>query len=58
MQEQAFQDGGSILNSVRWYMSKICNTMKNGRNPETHEVLDELAPIAPVTLTVTTQAYD
>ena len=58
MQEQTFQDGSSILNSVRWYMSKICNTMKNGRNPETHEVLDELAPIAPVTLTVTTEAYD
>ena len=57
MQEQAFQDGGNILNSVRWYMSKICNTMKNGVNPETHEVLDELAPVAPIILTVTTDGY-
>ena len=48
LQEQAFADAGALLNSVRWYHSKNANTMKNGRNPETHEVLDELKAIPPM----------
>ena len=48
LQEQAFADAGSLLNSVMWYHSQNCNTLKNGRNPETHEVLDELRPIPPM----------
>ena len=48
LQEQAFADAGRLLNSVRWYRSKNSNTMKNGRNPETHDVLDELKVIPPM----------
>ena len=48
LQEQAFEDAGRLLNSVRWYRSKNSNTMKNGRNPETHDVLDELKVIPPM----------
>ena len=29
-------EAGALLNDVRWYMSRNSNTMKNGRNPETH----------------------
>ena len=48
LQEQAFADVGQILNSVRWAHSKNSNTMKNGRNPETHEVLDERKVVPPM----------
>ncbi len=41
LQEQAFSDARSLLNDVRWSMSKNSNTMKAGRNPETHEATDE-----------------
>ena len=56
-QEQAFEDAGKLLNDVRWYVSKNSNSLKNGRNPETHEVLDELKPIAPLTVTLDALAY-
>ena len=48
LQEQAFADAGQLLNDVRLYHSMNCNTMKNGRNPETHEVIDELRVIPPL----------
>ncbi len=48
LQEQAFSDAGQLLNSVRWYRSKNCNTLKNEQNPETYEVLDELRVIPPM----------
>ena len=57
MQERAFSDAKSILNSVVWYMCRISNTMKRGINPETREVLDDLKSFDPVTLTVTTDGY-
>ena len=57
VQEQAFLDAGQLLNDVRWYMSKNSNTMKNGRNPETHEVLDELKPIDPLTIRLNPAVY-
>ena len=57
MQEQAFSDAGRLLNDVRWYMSQNSNTMKNGRNPETHEVIDELKPIDPLEVTLDGTAY-
>ena len=57
MQEQAFADAGQLLNDVRWYHSQNSNTMKNGRNPETHEVLDELKAIEPLTVTADAAAY-
>ena len=57
VQEQAFDDAGQLLNDVRWYMSKNSNTMKNGRNPETHEVIDELKPVDPLTVKLDASAY-
>ncbi len=57
VQEQAFDDAGQLLNDVRWYMSQNSNTMKNGRNPETHEVIDELKQVDPLTVTLDASAY-
>jgi len=57
MQAQAFADAGQLLNAVRWYMSQNSNTMKNGRNPETHEVLDELKEIEPLQVTLDPSVY-
>ncbi len=57
MQEQAFADAGKLLNAVRWYKSQNSNTMKNGTNPETHEILDELKPIDPLQVTLDPQVY-
>ncbi len=57
MQEQAFADAGELLNDVRWYRSHNSNTMKNGRNPETHEVIDELKPVDPMTVDLDAAAY-
>ena len=48
MQEKAFADAGVLLNDVRWARSRNSNTMKNGRNPETHEVLDEVRVLLPI----------
>ena len=48
LQDKAFSDAGQLLNDVRWYHSQNSNTMKNGRNPETHEILDSLKPIPPL----------
>ncbi len=56
-QQKAFDDAGQLLNDVRWYMSKNSNTMKNGRNPETHEVIDELKEIDPLTVSLDASAY-
>ena len=42
---------------MRWYHSQNSNTLKNGRNPETHEVLDELKAIEPLTVTADAAAY-
>ena len=57
MQNQAFSDAGQLLNDVRWYMSKNSNTMKNGRNPETNEVIDELKEIDPLIVRLDAGAY-
>ncbi len=57
LQEQAFSDAGKLLNAVRFYKSQNSNTMKNGRNPETHEVLDELKPVNPLEVTLDPEAY-
>ncbi len=57
MQTKAFEDAGTILNSVLWYLSKNSNSLKNGRNPETHEVLDERRSVAPMTLALDASAY-
>ena len=57
MQDQAFADAGQMLNDVRWYHSHNSNTMKNGINPETHEVTDELKPVPLLTVTLDATLY-
>ena len=57
MQEQAFTDAGKLLNDVMWYKAKNSNTLKNGRNPETHQILDELVVIPPLEITLDGSFY-
>ncbi len=57
VQTQAFDDAGALLNDVRWYMSRNSNTLKNGRNPETHEILDELKEIDPMEVKLDASVY-
>ncbi len=57
VQTQAYDDAGDLLNNVKWYMSHNSNTMKNGRNPETHEVIDELKEIDPMVVNLDASAY-
>lgn len=57
MQEQAFIDSGVLLNDVMWYMSENSNSMKNGKNPETHEVMDELKKIKPMKVSLNPEVY-
>ena len=38
-------------------MSKNSNTMKNGRNPETHEVIDEVKDVEPLAVTLDASPY-
>ena len=56
-QETAFEDAGTLLNEVRRYNSKNSNSMKNGRNPETHEVLDELKAIPALAIHLDASKY-
>ena len=57
MQEQAFSDARQLLNDVRWYHSHNSNTLKNGRNPETHDVTDELAEKEPLNVSLDPDPY-
>ena len=57
LQEQAFSDAGKLLNAVRFYKSQNSNTMKNSRNPDTSEVLDELKSVRPLELFLDPEAY-
>ena len=56
-QTQTFSDARQLLNDVRWYHSKNSNTLKNGRNPETHEVIDELKEIDPLEVSLSADPY-
>jgi len=38
-------------------MAMNSNTMKNGRNPETHETLDELRVLKPIEIDLDSDAY-
>lgn len=58
MQEQVFNDAGQLLNDVMWYKSYNSNTLKNGLNPETGQVIDELKAIDPMKVTLDASAYD
>lgn len=56
-QENAFKDAKQILNEVRWSQSKNSNTMKLGRNPKTHEFLDEMRKLDPIKLSEDANVY-
>ena len=58
VQQQAFDDAGTLLNDVVWYMSQNSNTMKNGRNPETGEANDEVKELAPLKVTLDASKYN
>ena len=57
VQEQTFCDGQALLNQVLWSRANNSNTMKNGRNPETGEILDELKPIPPMEVRLDSSVY-
>lgn len=57
MQDKGFDDAGNLLNQVRWNKSKNSSTLKNGINPETHELLDELKSIPPIEVKLDGSAY-
>lgn len=57
VQEQAFRDAQSLLNQLLWTMANNSNTMKNSRNPETGEILDELKPVPPMAVTLDNSVY-
>lgn len=57
VQQQAFEDGRILLNQVNWTMSSNANTMKNGRNPETGEILDTLRQLPPMEVEPACDAY-
>lgn len=56
-QEQAFADARQLLNDVTWYHGVNGNTLKNGKNPETNEIYDELKPIEPMKVILDASAY-
>lgn len=45
------------MNDVRWNMAKNSNTLRNGINPETHEILDELRTIQPIKVSPDVSVY-
>ena len=58
VQQQAFDDAGTLLNDVVWYMSQNSNTMKNGRNPETGEANDEIKELTPLKVSLDASKYN
>ncbi|MCR5083138.1 MAG: C69 family dipeptidase [Parasporobacterium sp.] len=57
MQQQAFDDSGKLLNDVIFYMAANSNTMKNGRNPETGEIIDQMRTLEPLKVTLDSSPY-
>ena len=57
VQEQAFTDAKILLNDVLRTMAKNSNTMKNGRNPETGETLDEQRTLPPMEIRPSGEGY-
>ena len=57
VQEQAFSDAKQLVNDVLWTQSKNSNTMKLGRNPETHELLTEERVLPPMEITLDASVY-
>ena len=56
-QNKAFDDARELYNDVVWYHSENSNTLKNGKNPETEEVYNELRQIDPMKVDLDPSAY-
>jgi hypothetical protein len=57
MQQQAFDDAGTLLNEVLWYENANCNTLTSARNPETGEATDQLRVLKPLQVSLSSAAY-
>ena len=57
MQNQAFSDAKALVNDVMWTQSENSNTMKLGRNPETHEILDTERVLPPMEVSLDASVY-
>ena len=57
MQNQAFSDAKALVNDVMWTQSENSNTMKLGRNPETHEILDTERVLPPMEVDLDASVY-
>lgn len=57
VEAEAYKTYGQLLNDVRWYRRKNSNTLKNGRNLETHEVIDEKKEIPPLEVDLDPSVY-
>ena len=57
VQDKSFSDMRKLYNDVIWYHGENGNTLKNGKNPETDEVYDELRPIDPMKVDLDATAY-
>lgn len=57
MQQQAFDDAGTLLNEVLWYENANCNTLTSARNPETGEATDQLRVLKPLQVSLSSAVY-
>ena len=57
MQQQAFDDAGTLLNEVLWYENANCNTLTSDRNPETGEATDQLRLLKPLQVSLSSAVY-
>ena len=57
LQEQAFADAQSMLNTVTWYLNLNSNTLKLAKNPETNEYTGEERVLSPVPIDLSPEAY-
>ena len=57
LQNNAFADARSILNTLTWYLNLNSNTLKMVRNPETGELSGEERVLDPVPIDLSPEAY-
>ena len=57
LQDKAFSDAKELLKTVIWWQCRYANTMKVGKNPETHEATDEIIVHDPIEITMDGSYY-
>ena len=57
LQQNAFADAQSMLNTDLWFLNFNSNTLKLARNPETNELTGEERVLPPVPITLSPKAY-